>query len=77
MQLMVNLGYQQIINLIRQLPANQIEKIKQELAQDYVAEKTKVKKSEFQEFLLSGPVMSDKQYENFKENRKRFDKWRM
>jgi hypothetical protein len=77
MQLTVNLGYEQIVNLIRQLPANQIEKIKKELTQDYITTKAQTEISEFQQFLLSGPVMSDKQYQDFKENRKQFNIWRM
>ena len=34
------------------------------------------KKTEFQEFLLKVPVMSDEQYFAFKENRKALNKWR-
>jgi hypothetical protein len=77
MQLTVNLGYEQIVNLVRQLPANQIEKITREFTQDYIKEKAKTEISEFQQFLLSGPVMSKTQYKNFKENRKQFNTWRM
>ncbi|MDR2840716.1 MAG: hypothetical protein LBV75_05575 [Paludibacter sp.] len=77
MQLTVNLGYEQIVTLIRQLPANQIEKIKTEFTQDYIKAKAQTEISEFQQFLLSGPVMSNKQYHNFKENRKQFNEWRI
>ena len=33
-------------------------------------------KTEFQNFLLKGPVMTNYQYEVFKENRKDFNQWR-
>jgi hypothetical protein len=77
MELVVNLGYEQVINLVRQLPANQIEKIKKEITQDYIQKKAQAEISEFQQFLLSGPVMSNEQYQNFKENRKQFNTWRI
>jgi hypothetical protein len=77
MQLTVNLGYDQIVNLVKQLPANQIEKIKQEFTQDYINAKAQTEISEFQKFLLSGPVMSDQHYKEFKENREHFNAWRI
>ena len=33
-------------------------------------------KSDFQRFILSGPVMSDSQYQNFKQQREEFNSWR-
>jgi hypothetical protein len=77
MELAANLGYQQIVNIVKQLPANQIEKLKTEFTLNYIREKAQAEISEFQQFLLSGPVMSDEQFQNFKENRKHFTKWRI
>jgi hypothetical protein len=77
MELTINIGYEQIINLIRQLPANQIEKIKTEFTQEEIQQKTQAEISAFQQFLLSGPVMSKEQYKNFKDNRKNFNSWRI
>ncbi|GHS97641.1 hypothetical protein FACS189421_04780 [Bacteroidia bacterium] len=77
MELVVDLGYKQIVNLISQLPANQIEKITKEFTQDYIQKKAQTEISEFQQFLLSGPIMSEEQYQNFKENRNHFDVWRI
>jgi len=75
MQLTVNIQYDQLINIIRHLPANQIAKIKSDL--ENIESVLKIEKTDFQKFLLKGPVMSDSQYEEFKENRKAFNQWRI
>ena len=76
MELKINIGFDQVINIIKQLPANQIEKIKLELSSDYISDKATREISKFQKFLLSGPVMSDEQYEAFKEYREKINQWR-
>ena len=76
MQFTVDIRIEQLINTIKKLPANQIEKIKSALNDRIIAEKAKSDISEFQKFLLSGPIMTDEQYNQFKENRKRFNSWR-
>ena len=76
MQLTADISIEQLINTIKQLPTNQIEKIKSALNDGVTTEKTKSDISEFQKFLLSGPVMTDEQYNQFKENRKNFNEWR-
>jgi len=76
MEVTLNIGYGQIINLLSQLPANQIVKIKNEFTDNYIAEKAKKDVSEFQKFILAGPVMSDEQYSNFSKHRQHFNTWR-
>jgi len=76
MELTLNLGFGQIVNLLSQLPANQIAKIKNEFTDYSITEKAKVEVSDFQKFILSGPVMSDKQYSNFNQQRQHFNAWR-
>jgi len=72
MELKLNIGYDQLPLLVKQLPANQIAKIKSELDDKYVLSKSKVEITEFQKFLLNGPVMSKEQYKNYFEHRKHF-----
>ncbi len=74
MQLTVNIQYEQLINIIRHLPANQLAKIKSDLENTITVSETE--KTDLQKFILKGPVMSDNQYEAFKENRKAFNQWR-
>ena len=76
MELTVNLGYEQIMGLVRQLPANQIAKLKAELNDSYLEVKSEAEIQEFQALLLQGPVMSDEQYMMFKKNRTKFNLWR-
>lgn len=76
MQLTVDIPYEQLINIIRHLPANQLAKIKTDLENIVAVDKDESGKIDFQEFLLKGPVMTDVQYSAFKENRKSFNQWR-
>ena len=76
MQFTIDIRIEQLINTIKKLPANQIEKIKSALNDRIIAEKANSDISEFQKFLLSGPVMTDEQYNQFRENRKTFNSWR-
>jgi hypothetical protein len=77
MQLTVNIQYEQLINIIRHLPANQLAKIKSDLNNNIVVSNSETDKTDFQKFLLKGPVMTDLQYKSFKENRKAFNQWRI
>jgi len=75
MQLTVDLNIEQLIQILKNLPADQKRRIKAELL-DTETRKNQIEKSEFQNFLLKGPIMSDSQYQQFKENRKRMNQWR-
>jgi len=76
MQLTLDIPYEQLISIIRHLPANQLAKLKSDLEHTVVVNNAETEKTNFQEFLLKGPVMSDDQYSAFKENRKAFNQWR-
>jgi hypothetical protein len=76
MQLTVDIPYEQLIDIIRHLPASQIEKLKSDLENTVAIDKVENGKTDFQNFILKGPVMTDEQYSTFKENRKAFNQWR-
>jgi len=76
MELKIKIGYKEILELVKQLPNNQLTKLRAELDNVLVEEKSNKDISELQELLLSGPVMSDEQYDNFKKNRQHFGSWR-
>ncbi len=76
MELHVNIEFNELLNMIRQLPAVQIEQIKADANEKAINTKPVDEKSEFQEFLLWGPVMSDDQYHDYLENRQQLIKWR-
>jgi len=77
MVLTLDIGYNQVLHLVNQLPANQIVKIKYELSENIIAKKAKSEISDFQKFILSAPVMSDEQYDNFNQQRQHFNQWRV
>ncbi len=77
MELKVNIGYEQLLILVKQLPAAKIMQLKAELSNNYIGKKSASDISDFQQFLLHGPVMTDKQLHEFTENRKQFNQWRM
>lgn len=77
MELKLDLDYPQILNLVRQLPVNQIAKLLVDAQNILEEEKKNENIAAFQTFLLSAPVMSDEQYDSFVENRKLFAQWRM
>ena len=69
MNLMVKIGYNEILNLVKQLQTT--------INQDFMVRKANEEISELQNFLLTAPVMTNSEFKEFKENRKSFDKWRM
>lgn len=76
MELKLNLEYSDILELIKQLPENQLVKLKSELESQIQKSENGVSSNSLQELLLQGPTMSDEEYEEFLNNRKHFSKWR-
>ncbi|MCB0397186.1 MAG: hypothetical protein KDD36_11055 [Flavobacteriales bacterium] len=76
MEIKLNIGYKQIMKLIRQMPASQVARLKAELDDKFLAGKSKAEITDLQQMLLEAPVMTDDQYKVFLENRKKFSQWR-
>lgn len=76
MELKVDIGFEQLVQAIRQLPASKIMQLKAELSEKVPASKKSESNADFQKLLLSGPVMDAKQYEEYKDIRSRINKWR-
>lgn len=76
MELKLKIGYKEILELIKQLPASQLEKIRLDINARLVKQQSAAEIISFQEFLVSGPVMNDQEYEAYLENRKHFSSWR-
>jgi len=76
MELKVDIGFEQLLKVINQLPAAKIIQLKAELSGKSRTNEKSAYTGDFQNFLLSGPVMNDHQYENYKEARTRLNKWR-
>jgi len=76
MELTMKVEFGHILHLLGQMPAKQIAKIKNEFPETYIVEKATAEVSDFQKFILDGPVMSDEQYSNFTTQRQHLDLWR-
>jgi hypothetical protein len=72
-ELKVEIGFEELLSAIKQLPDSQLAILKQELAKK---RETPIKNSKLKALLLNGPVMTDEQYKAFKETRKQLNQWR-
>jgi hypothetical protein len=80
MELKLHVGYEQILQLVRQLPFREKQELTHELEKELQAEEPLTKGempelSDLYTFLLSGPTMSDEQFNAFQELRKNFQQW--
>ena len=74
MKVALNIGYKQLIEIIRQLPADDISRLKAEI--DRILSKDHSGAEDgWESFLIDGPVMSDEQYCAFRKNREYFNRW--
>lgn len=72
-----NEGLREVINLVRQLPDNEISELKKELrSRIFTRRRRKKSKAELLKLILNGPVMSEIQYREYLETRKQMNRWR-
>jgi hypothetical protein len=76
MEVKMNIEYPQLLELIKQMPVNQLNKLIVDVKSILENERKVENTTTFQEFLLKAPTMSKEQYEVFKENRKLLSQWR-
>ncbi len=73
MEMKVQVPFQQLLTLVKRLTPAQKAKLRQELSDKKPVQKDK---DEFIEYLLNGPVYSNKEINVIKENRKSIAAWR-
>jgi len=73
MEMKVQVPFQQLLTLVKSLTPGQKAKLRQELAGEKPPGKDK---DDFIEYLLNGPVYSDKEIHVIEENRKSIAAWR-
>jgi hypothetical protein len=71
-----SVSYQKVLELMMQLPAEQVESLLSEARKILQTDETQTGISEFRKFLLSAPRMTKDQYGNFLENRRKLNQWR-
>ncbi len=75
MELKVSIGYEELLALIQQLPKEQILSLKREL-EKFGREKSSTQTNKLKQLVLSGPQMSETQYNLFLEFRREMNQWR-
>ncbi|QEC74432.1 hypothetical protein [Mucilaginibacter ginsenosidivorax] len=75
MELKVEIEFDELLHAVQQLPEDKRAILEQELSK--IREQPKKDEfTDFQKLLLSGPVIGDEQYKEYKEIRKRLNGWR-
>ncbi len=77
MEVKVQLPFQELVTIVRQLSPAQKAKLQKELAtEEPKKNKPASKKSRLTELLLNGPVFTDQQIQAIEETRKSINQWR-
>ncbi|MES2268203.1 MAG: hypothetical protein V4520_15690 [Bacteroidota bacterium] len=71
MQIQVDIGFNDLVEIVKNLPKDKLLQLKKELEDKPV----KVK-DQFRDFLINGPTLSDEQVKTMGEARKAINKWR-
>ena len=73
MQVQVDIGFEQLLQIVKKLPATQLSKLKAEIEKDVTTDSPKV---DLEKLLLNGPTATKKQLETIAKNRKAINQWR-
>lgn len=73
MQVQLDIGFEQLVQLAKRLPAKQWTKLKQEVENENSRGK---ETSDLESFLLSAPTFSTKQLEEIAQTRRTINQWR-
>ena len=81
MELMVNIGYSQVLDIVSQLPKNDMQNLLKHLQSkvDITEKKTVFSKSQtsIQELIMQSPTWTDEDYNNYLEVKKHFHQSRL
>ena len=73
MQVQVDIGFEQLLKLVKQLPATQWKKLKIEVEKQQQQTKSS---SDLETFLLNAPTFNKKQLDEIAKTRKAISQWR-
>jgi hypothetical protein len=73
MQIQVDIGFEQLIEIVKHLPDAQLKKLKKEIEN---TSKPNASDADLRSFLMSGPVFSKSQLDTIDQTRKAIDQWR-
>lgn len=72
MQVQVDIGFDQLIKIVKTLPSGKLKQLKAELEKEAKSDKS----NDLENLLLNGPTATKKQIETIMKNRKEFNHWR-
>jgi hypothetical protein len=73
MQIQVDIGFDDLIRIVKKLPKDQLLKFKKELEKQNTND---TRLQDLESFLLTAPTFSDKQLEEIERTRKVINQWR-
>ncbi len=74
MQVNLNIGFDQLLKIVKELPLVKLKLLKAEIEKGANKEKSK---NDLEELLLNGPVASLEEIERIKKNTKAINQWRL
>ena len=74
MQVQVDIAFDQLLKVVRKLPAGQLRLLKAEIEKEGKEGKSKI---DLEALLLNGPTATKKQLETIETNRKAINQWRI
>lgn len=73
MQVQVDIGFEQLVSIVKKLPSKQWARLKSEIERNG---KDVLKNQDLEAFLLQAPTFSQKQLDSIAETRKAINQWR-
>lgn len=72
MQVQVDIGFDQLLKIVKSLPSGQLKQLKAEIEKDVKTDKS----VDLEALLISGPTATKKQLDTIARNRKAINQWR-
>lgn len=72
MQVQIDIGFDQLLQIVRKLPSKQLKQLKAEIEKEVAGDTT----TNLETLLLQGPTATEEQLETIAENRKAINQWR-
>jgi len=73
MEMTINIGYNQVLDMIYQMPKSDITRLLKKLQSEFSISRTQAtEKTEWQQLLLQAPTWTDEEYNNYLSVRKEF-----
>ena len=72
MQVQVDIGFDQLLKIVKTLPSGQLKQLKAEIEKEAKSDKS----FDLETLLLNGPTATKKQLDTISKNRKAINQWR-